>query len=917
LSGPAPDGPSAVAPIARLDGVSHRYGDAAALDDVTLEVPEGELAGLIGPDGVGKSTLLGLVAGARSIQSGRVRVLGGDLGEPRHRRRACADVAYVTQGLGGNLYADLSVGENVDFFARLFGLGAAARRERVRELLEATGLAPFRDRTVRKLSGGMKQKLGLCCALVHDPALLVMDEPTTGVDPLSRRQFWDLIDHVRRRRPGMSVLVATAYMEEARRFDWLAVLHAGRVLATGRPDAIREQAGADSLEEAFVALLPRGDGRHEPLEIPERPASEGEIAIEARHLTKRFGDFTAVDRASFEIERGEIFGFVGSNGCGKTTTMKMVTGLVPATDGEARLLGRRLDPRDLGTRTRVGYMTQGFSLYGELSVRRNLALHARLYRVPEPEVGARVRRQIERFRLGDVAEQLAQDLPIGIRQRLSLAVALIHGPEVLILDEPTSGVDPLAREALWRELVRLSRDEGVTVFLSTHFMNEAERCDRIALMHAGRVLAVGTPEALARQQRAASLEDAFVAWLAESPESPGAPAADAAGPPPASEPGGAAGARLSPGRLRAVAAREGREVLRDPIRLAFALLGPVFLLVVNGYGISFDVEDLDWAVLDRDRSPESRRYREGFEGSRYFRERSPLRDDEELERRLASGELAVALEIPAGFGREVWRGERPEVGVFLDGAMPFKAETARGYVRGLHAGYLADLHRDMHGRDPPLPPVRVAPRFRYNQEFESVNAIVPGVIMLVLVLIPAVTTAVAVVREKELGSIANLYATPLTRLEFLAGKQAPYVAIGFASALCLVLVARVLFRVPLSGSFVALAIGALLYVTATTALGLLISSFVRSQLAAIFATAILTTLPALQFSGLLAPVSSLTGGARIFGLAFPSAYFHRVSVGTFAKGLGVADLAGPYAALAGFALLYLAAAHLLLRAQAR
>ncbi len=928
--------------LARLEHVSHRYGDTIALDDVSLAAPAGRLAGLIGPDGVGKSTLLGLVAGTRRLQSGRIEVRGLDLGDRRQRRTLRPDIAYMTQGLGTNLYPDLSVSENIDFFGRLFGLSPEARRGRIAELVEATGLAPFADRAARKLSGGMRQKLGLCCALVHDPRLLVLDEPTTGVDPLSRRQFWDLLERIRQRRSDMSVLVATAYMKEAEGFDWLGVLHEGRVVATGAPREIQAELGVDSLEAAYVALVApetrEGPATRKGREAEGRPEEgptegtsglDGEIAVEARELTRRFGSFTAVDRVSFEIRRGEIFGFVGSNGSGKTTTMKMLTGLLPASEGEARLFGHPLDARDRQTRRRVGFMSQSFSLYRELSVRQNLELHARLYLDPtaaDVDPGERVEEALDRFDLRRVADETAESLPLGVRQRLSLAVAVIHRPELLILDEPTSGVDPMARDAFWSELIALSRREGVTIFLSTHFMNEAERCDRLALMHEGRVLATGSPAELMDELGGDSLEEAFVGALEDEDEEEDENASE--GTPENRErraralPGsdgrrGRLPRLFDPRRAWAITNRETREIVRDPIRLAFALVAPALLLLADGYGISFDVENLAFAVLDRDRSLESRRYLESFRGSRYFRERRPLQDEEDLENRLRSGELAVALVIPDGFGRELWRGEQPEVGVWLDGAMPFKAETTRGYVQGIHAVYV-DAHwtRD-RGRDPPTPPVRIEPRFRYNQEFESVQAIVPGVIMMILVLIPAIMTAVGVVREKELGSIANFYVTPTTRLEFMLGKQLPYIGVGGLGFAVMLTLTYFVFRVPVEGSLLALSIGALLYVTATTALGLLISTFVRTQLAAIFATAILTTLPATQFSGLLAPVSSLSGAAWIFGRGFPSSWFQQVSIGTFAKGLGTSDLLIPYAALAGFALLYLAGACVLLRKQER
>ena len=475
--------------IARLDHVTHLYGKVAALDAVTLALPAGCMVGLIGPDGVGKSSLLGIIAGARQIQSGKVCVLGGDMADAAHRAAVCPRIAFMPQGLGKNLYPDLSVRENIEFFSRLFGQSRSEREQRIAELLAGTGLALFANRPAKKLSGGMRQKLGLCCSLIHDPDLLILDEPTTGVDPLSRRQFWELLKRIRSRRRAMSIVVATAYMEEAERFDWLIAMDNGRVLATGTPEQLRVQTGTGTVEDAFIALLPeqRRSG-HRELQIPPRRIIDTEPVIAARDLTRRFGDFIAVDHVSFTIERGEIFGFVGSNGCGKTTTMKMLTGLLPASEGKALLFGRPIDASDLRSRNRVGYMSQSFSLYTELTVRQNLDLHARLFHLPIRKARARIAELIDRFGLTDYVDQRALDLPLGIRQRLSLAVAVVHEPEMLILDEPTSGVDPLARDRFWELLIDLSRNQGVTIFVSTHFMNEAERCDRISLMDSGRVL---------------------------------------------------------------------------------------------------------------------------------------------------------------------------------------------------------------------------------------------------------------------------------------------------------------------------------------------------------------------------------------------------------------------------------------------
>jgi len=813
------------------------------------------------------------------------------MADARHRRAVVPRIAYMPQGLGKNLYPTLSVFENVDFFGRLFGHGRAERETRIAQLLTGTGLAPFAARPAGKLSGGMKQKLGLCCALIHDPDLLILDEPTTGVDPLSRRQFWDLIDDIRRQRPGMSVVVATAYMEEAARFDWLVAMDAGRVLATGTAADILARTGTASLEAAFIALLPEEKRRgYRPVEIiPRDTGADGEPAIEARELTKRFGDFTAVDHVSFRIGRGEIFGFLGSNGCGKTTTMKMMTGLLPASDGQAWLFGGAVDPHDLATRRRVGYMSQGFSLYTELTVRQNLELHARLFHVPPGDVAGRIDEMARRFDLAGIMEALPDALPLGHRQRLSLAVALIHRPEMLILDEPTSGVDPVARDAFWRILMDLARVEKVTIFISTHFMNEAERCDRISLMHAGRVLVSDAPAALVAKRGTATLEDAFIAYLEEA-ETVQPTQAPAASPPPQAVAGRMAPRAFDVRRMLSYARRETLELRRDPIRATLALLGTLILMFVMGYGISLDVEDLTFAVLDRDQTAISRDYTLNLAGSRYFIERPPIADHDDLDRRMRSGEVGLAIEIPPGFGRDLAHGRVVEIGAWIDGAMPQRAETIGGYVQGMHAQWLAAKLAETTGKPAGL--VNIETRFRYNPDVKSLVAMVPAVIPLLLMLIPAMLTALSVVREKELGSIVNLYVTPVTRLEFLLGKQIPYIGLAMVNYLLLALLAVTLFGVPLKGSFPALTVATLLYVTSATAIGLLISTFMRSQIAAIFGTTVLSILPAVQFSGMIDPVPSLEGAGALIGRVYPATYYLVIVRGTFAKALGFHDL-GP------------------------
>jgi ribosome-dependent ATPase len=884
--------------VATLSGVTLRYRKTTALEGIELTIPARLKIGFIGPDGVGKSSLLSLVSGTRAVQEGEVRVLDGDMSSARHRNRVCPEIAYMPQGLGRNLYPTLSVEENLQFFARLFGYGASERRRRIDELTRATGMQKFLSRPAGKLSGGMKQKLGLCCSLIHDPELLILDEPTTGVDPLARRQFWDLIDRIRGTSPDMSVLVATAYMDEASRFDWLVAMDAGRILATGTPEELYARTGTQSLEAAFIALLPEEKRRgHVPVKIPPLESDEhAEPAIEAKDLTMRFGDFVAVDHVNFRIARGEIFGFLGSNGCGKTTTMKMLTGLLPASEGEASLFGHPVDPRDIDTRRRVGYMSQSFSLYTELTVEQNLVLHARLFHVPEERIADRVTEMVQRFGLEASRDALPDSLPLGLRQRLSLAVAVVHAPELLILDEPTSGVDPIARDSFWRLLIDLSRNDQVTIFLSTHFMNEGERCDRISLMHAGKVLDSDTPVRLIRKRGAATLEDAFIDYLLEAdPDLRSTETRDAAAAvqpqvlpaqPAALPPRHQSG--FSFGRLLSYSQREALELQRDPVRAALALAGSLILLTIMGLGISFDVEDLKFAVLDRDQTGLSNNYVLQLSGSRYFLEQPPITDYDDLERRMRAGQIALALEIPAGFGRAVQRRARAEIGAWIDGSMPSRAETVQGYVQGMHQFWLLNRARQMLGR-PPASTISIETRFRYNPDMRSLPAMVPGVIPMLLLMIPAMLTALSVVREKELGSIINFYATPTTRAEFLLGKQLPYVALAAVNFLLLVLMAAI-FGVRPTGSFATLALAAVVFVTFSTGFGLLCSTFTRSQVAAMFIAMLGSMIPAMQYSGLLTPVSSLEGFGRLFGSIYPAAKMTVISRGVFNKALGFFDL---------------------------
>ncbi len=897
---------TAVDSVAILSAVSLRFRNKLALDQIDLNIPAGKMVGLIGPDGVGKSSLLSLIAGARAIQSGQIEVLGGNMSNERHRDQVCPHIAYMPQGLGRNLYATLSVEENLQFFGRLFGHDAAERRKRIDELTHATGLHEFLLRPAGKLSGGMKQKLGLCCALIHDPRLLILDEPTTGVDPFARSQFWDLIAHLRNQQPGMSVLVATAYMDEAARFDWLVAMDDGKILAQGSPQDLLTRTQKTSLEAAYIALLPEDKKKdHHDIVVPPLPdALDTEIAIEAKDLTVRFGDFTAVDHVSFRIQKGEIFGFIGSNGCGKSTTMKMLTGLLSPTEGKAWLFGNLVDPQDLDTRRRVGYMSQAFSLYTELTVRQNLVLHARIFGVPEAEISHRVLEMSSRFGLDDELDSLPDALPLGIRQRLSLAVAMVHKPEMLILDEPTSGVDPVARDAFWQLMIDLARKDHVTIFISTHFMTEAQRCDRMSLMHAGQVLVTDAPANIITQSGHATLEQAFIHFIKQAMhdheeeaslqpvETPSHENDKPSALPtiPMTDKQHRLLSNFSLNRLLSYSHRETLELRRDPMRSTLALVGSLLLLLIMGFGINMDVEDLTYAILDRDQTTLSQNYVNHLSGSRYFVERPVLKSYEEMDHRMRKGEISLAIEIPPGFARDVARGNKVEIGAWIDGAMPQRAETILGYVNGMHRNWMLDYAKTKLGMTADIGAANIEARFRYNPDVKSLPAMVPGIMPMLLLMIPAMLAALSVVREKELGSIVNLYVTPVTRTEFLLGKQIPYIAVGMLNFLLMVFVATTFFGVPLKGSFLTLAVAALIFITFSTSFGMLASTFTRSQIAAIFITMVFTILPAVQFAGLINPVSSLEGFGRAVGEIFPATYMFIISRGTFSKALSFEDL---------------------------
>jgi len=553
-----------------------------ALDDVSLEVPSGKLTALVGPDGAGKTTLLRLAAGLMRADQGSMDVLGIDVA--KDPQSVQDRISYMPQRFG--LYEDLSVQENLDLYADLHGVGKAQRRERYARLMEMTDLGRFTSRPAGKLSGGMKQKLGLACTLVRSPALLLLDEPTVGVDPLSRRELWEIVQELVDDE-HLSVIVSTAYLDEAERCAQVFVLQGGKLIAQGAPARIRDNAkdlcfvttpprgmaprtlqarlldapasiidavphggevrfirrpNADAasvnalldgapaepvparLEDGFMVLLRAQQSapgettatgaRAAATEAAPRTADTQEVVIQVKDLVRKFGDFTAVASTSFDVRRGEIFGLLGPNGAGKTTTFRMLCGLLPASSGFLQVAGMNLRTARAQARGRIGYVSQKFALYGNLTVAENLLFFGGAYGLRGERLRERMQTVLEQFDLLGQENATSGQLPGGFKQRLAMATGLLHEPEILFLDEPTSGTDPLARREFWRRITALA-EAGVTVIITTHFMEEAEYCDRIVIQDAGKLLAIGTPQQVRVQAGSApdsrlSMEEAFI-----------------------------------------------------------------------------------------------------------------------------------------------------------------------------------------------------------------------------------------------------------------------------------------------------------------------------------------------------------------------------------------------------------------------
>ncbi len=468
-----------------VEHVSKHYGKVTALDDVSFSVGTGEIFGIIGPDGAGKTTLFRILATLLSADGGSATVCGFDA------ERGMTEIRSITGYMPGrfSLYQDLTVEENLEFFATLFGTTVAAEYDQIKAIYSQ--IEPFKTRKAGALSGGMKQKLALSCALVHKPRILLLDEPTTGVDPVSRKELWDMLGTLKAR--GITVVVSTPYIDEVRRCNRIAFMQQGAVRAVGKPDEIMER-----FRDVFC---PTGIDR-------SARAAGAENVIEVSHLVKAFGSFRAVDDISFSVRRGEIFGFLGANGAGKTTAMHILTGLNRPTGGSGRVAGCDIVTEHERIKKHIGYMSQRFSLYEDLTVRENIRLFAGIYGMKDSEIRRKTTELLDRLDFSRHADDIVSGLPLGWKQKLAFSVSIFHDPEVVFLDEPTGGVDPATRRQFW-QLIYAAADRGITVFVTTHYMDEAEYCDRISIMVDGKIRAMGSPEELKRTFRQPDMDGVF------------------------------------------------------------------------------------------------------------------------------------------------------------------------------------------------------------------------------------------------------------------------------------------------------------------------------------------------------------------------------------------------------------------------
>jgi ABC-type multidrug transport system ATPase subunit/ABC-type multidrug transport system permease subunit len=926
------------------EGLTKRFGAAAnfAIDHLDAHIKAGRVTGLVGPDGAGKTTLMRLFAGLLLPTSGRLRVCGTnpvtDLSALRQQ------VSYMPQRFG--LYEDLTVMQNLTLYADLFNVLGDERERAFERLLTFTDLKRFTARLAGDLSGGMKQKLGLACALIRTPKLLLLDEPSVGVDPISRRELWkmvyDLVDQ------GIGVVWSTSYLDEAERCAEVLLLSEGKLLYNGLPKELTDRVANRSFlvaskghagrhflaralkhpnvidgviqgasvrlvmkqaadvptaaelgiheneirptpprfEDAFVDLLGGAPKEGSSLfaSATKPPDNDSSTVVEAEHLTKRFGDFTAANDITFQIGRGEIFGLLGPNGAGKSTTFKMMCGLLRPTSGSAYVTGLDLYIAAGAARNRVGYMAQKFSLYGDLSVRQNLGFFAGIYGLSGVRRQAAMDRVISVFQLEPYLDTNSNDLPLGYKQRLALACAIMHEPAVLFLDEPTSGVDPLTRREFWSHINAMV-ERGVTIMVTTHFLDEAEYCDRIGLVYRGRVIAEGTPDELKERVRSderqePTLEEAFIELVEAFDRSEGRTAASV----PSLSPEQAVASTMSPirpapysrlRRMKALIRKESLQILRDPSSFLIAGVLPLLLLFVYGFGVSLDLKRVPIGLVIEQPSVEANSFFASCRDSRYFSVRQ-VRHRSAVEEELVSGRLKGVVVLAADFSERLGRGETAPIQVLVDGSDPNTAGLVASYVQLLWANWVhqeAEAMASLVNRPRATPLLNIETRVWFNPEINSYYALLPGAVAIILTLVGTLLPSLVVAREWERGTMEALLTTPVTPMDLLVGKILPYYGLSLVALTLSTSVTVFGFGVPYRGSVLALYLISSAYLAVTLALGLLISTLAKNQFAAGQGALVAGFLPAFLLSGYIFEIDSMPAPLRLLTSLLPPRYY--------------------------------------------
>jgi len=936
-----------------LDNIEKKFSQAPdvapALSTLSAEIKRGTITGLVGSDGSGKTTLLRIIAGILTLTQGRISVEGVD---PTHdTKHLHAVVGYMPQKFG--LYEDLTVIENLILYADLRGVIGEERNKAFNQLLDFTDLKRFTSRRAGNLSGGMKQKLGLACALLGNPKVLLLDEPSVGVDPISRRELWKMVNELVVK--GMTVIWSTSYLYEAELCQDVLVMNQGKLIYSGPPQTLTEKMNGRSIqiqniqgnhrlvlenalrlkeimdgviqgsdvrlvlktkdklpnlseinagpnaklvpvkprfEDAFIDLLggiPKREALLAKITKSIKKDTQSDIVIEAKELTKKFDSFIATDKISFQVKRGEIFCLLGPNGAGKSTTFKMMCGLLTPTSGTATILGIDLQKNPYLARQQLGYMAQKFSLYGDLTVQQNLQFFSGIYGLSGAVQANTMSEMIDIFDLKQFLNTKTNLLPLGFKQRLALACAIMHNPPILFLDEPTSGVDPVARREFWACINELV-EKGVTVVVTTHFMDEAEYCDRIGLIYRGKLIAIGTPDqikesAISDRQPNPTMEDAFIDLITKH---------DSVMP---AEAGIQSATEWhdktrwydilqshsdSIRRLIALCKKEFYQIIRDPSSILMAFILPLLLLFIFGFGVNLDTSKIRLGVVMNDLSPEAWRFEQSYADSPYIYA-IPIENQLKAADELTAGNIRGFVMIQSDFTKRLKepKGIAP-VQIITDGSEPNTANFVTGYSEGAWLSWLQV--RSQETAKPIFHKINIQPRYWFNQASISRFFLVPGSIALIMTIIGALLTSLVVAREWERGTMEALLSTPITRMEFLFSKLIPYYLLGIIAMMVCFITAITVLQVPFRGSFSLLFIETTLFLGSVLGLGLLLSTALRNQFNAAQAALNLAYLPATLLSGFVFEINSMPPAVQAITYLFPARYFVSVLQTLFLAG---------------------------------